>query len=97
MARNENVTVPAETWTQLTNANASAVRVSNLSGFRIELQATSDTTAPTVLDGTVPLDSGLTLNGDVTLASLYPGVTTPVRLWAFCRFAVEVSVSHADA
>ena len=97
MARNDNVEIEAETWTQLTNANATAVRVSNITGPRLLLKATAGETAPTDQAGAVPLDAGLTVLSDVTLATMFPGVSGANRLWAYSRQAGSVSVSHADA
>ena len=97
MARNDNVTIPATTWTQLTNANATAIRVQSVSGTEIMLQATNGTTAPTTLLGVIVLPGGDVLAADLPIAQLWPGVTGANRVWAFSSPASVVSVSHADA
>jgi hypothetical protein len=97
MARNETITIPAATWTQLTNANAAAARVQNRSGYSVLLSATPNATAPTTTAGAVELLPGQILAADLTFAQLWPGVTAPVRLWAYCDLSATLSASHADA
>ena len=97
MARNDNVAIAANTPVQLTNANAAAVWVHNLSGYAVYLQATLGTTPPASRAGGVMLQAGGTLAADLTLAQLWPGITGANRLWAFADLACDLSVSHADA
>jgi len=40
MARNDNVEIPPAVWTQLTNADASSIRVQSVSATEMMLQAT---------------------------------------------------------
>jgi len=99
MARNNNVDIPLATWTQLTNANASAIRVQQVSGTSglLMLQSTNGVTAPTTLVGVIVLKSGDVLAADLTIAQLWPGVAGANRVWAFASTASVASVSHADA
>ena len=97
MARNDNVAIPALTWTQLTNANATALRVQSVSGSEMRLQATNGVTAPSTLLGTIVLGGGNVLAADMTIAQLWPGVDGANRVWAFANTASVASVSHADA
>jgi hypothetical protein len=97
MARNDNVTIPAITWTQLTNANTTAIRVQSVIGSEMRLQATNGTTAPTTQVGVIVLAGGAVLAADLTIAQLWPGVTGANRVWAFTTAASVASVSHADA
>jgi hypothetical protein len=97
MARNDNVTIPALTWTQLTNANATALRVQSVILSEMTLQATNGTTAPTTQVGVIVLAGGAVLAADLTIAQLWPGVTGANRVWAFAITASVASVSHADA
>ncbi len=97
MARNDNVAIAANTPVQLTNANAAAVRVHNMSGYPVILQATAGTTPPTSSAGGVTLPAGGTLAADLTLAQLWPGITGANRLWAIAVLNCDLSVSHADA
>jgi hypothetical protein len=97
MARNDNVTIPALTWTQLTNASATAIRVQSVILSEIRLQATNGVTAPTTQVGVIVLAGGAVLAADLTIAQLWPGVTGANRVWAFALTATAASVSHADA
>ena len=97
MARNNNVEIPPAVWTQLTNANASSIRVQSVSGSEMRLQATNGTTAPTTQVGTIALAGGAVLAADLTIAQLWPGVAGANRVWAFANTASVASVSHADA
>ena len=97
MARNDNVAIPALTWTQLTNANATAIRVQSVILSEMTLQATNGVTAPTTQVGTIALAGGAVLAADLTIAQLWPGVTGANRVWAFATTASVASVSHADA
>jgi trimethylamine:corrinoid methyltransferase-like protein len=99
--RNDSVTVPENTATQLTNANAAAIRVHadpRSCSVEVELQATAGATAPASWAGSVVLRPGETLAADLTIAQLWPGVTGANRVWArSLRSGVSLSVSHADA
>lgn len=97
MARNANVTLPAGEWTQLTNANASALRVQNRGALSILLKATAGETAPTNDEGAVELLPIEILAADLTIAQLWPGVASATRVYAWSPIACTVSVSHADA
>ena len=99
MARNDNVEIPPAVWTQLTNANASAIRVQQVSGTSmiLALQATNGSTAPTTQVGVIVLTAGNVLAADMTIAQLWPGVDGANRVWAFANTASVASVSHADA
>jgi hypothetical protein len=97
MARNDDITLPPSVWTQLTNSNTNAVRVSLKGGFGLLLQATNGATPPTSTAGAVQLHPYGTLAADLPLADLWPGVADANRLWALTDIAQTVSVSHADA
>ena len=71
MARNDNVEIPPAVWTQLTNADASSIRVQSVSGSEMMLQATNGTTAPTTQVGTIVLGGGNVLAADMTIAQLW--------------------------
>lgn len=95
MARNDTVTCPAEQWTQLTANDATSVSFQNGSGSGIQLQATAGAVAPTNLNGTFRCIPGGTEFG-LALADMFPGVTNPVRLWAYPADGngSEVWISH---
>jgi len=96
MALNNNVEIPRAVWTQLTNANALAIRVQSVSATEMMLQATNGVTAPTTLLGAIVLTGGNVLAADLTIAQLWPGVAGANRVWAFASTASVASVSHAD-
>ena len=95
MPQNTTITYPANIWTQVTNADITAIRVQNQSVFTVKLQATSDSTAPSNLNGVIELAGGETLAADLTIAQLFPGVTSAVRLWVYPTFPAVLSISHA--
>lgn len=95
MPQNATVAVPAGTWTQLTNADVSALRVQNLNGYAIELKATVGATAPTNDAGAIVLAAWQAIAADLTLAQLFPGVSGANRVYAFSDAPALVSVSHA--
>ena len=97
MARHETIILPQGVWTQLTNANAVAVRVQNLGGYTLKLQATIGAVPPVSDSGAVDLRSGETFAMDMTLAQMWGGVVGANRLYALSVVAASVSVSHADA
>jgi hypothetical protein len=97
MARNDDVALTRGTWAQLTNANAAALRVANISGYGLTLQATAGATAPESRAGSLVLGALQVLAADLTIAQLWPGVAGANRVWAMPDIDCTVSVSHADA
>ena len=95
MPQNATVTVPAGTWTQITNANVTALRVQNLNGFPIKIKATAGAVAPTDAAGAITLLPHAAIAADLTLAQLFPGVSGANRVYAFSDAPALVSVSHA--
>ena len=95
MAQDTILTVNKNSWTMITDANAAIVTFQNLSDKNMQFKATSDTTPPNSnVNGLIYEPKLGEASGD--LATLFPGVTTPVRLWA--KGAVnnaDVYVSHA--
>ena len=94
MPRNTTVAVPARTWTQLTNADVSAIRVQNLNGYPIKIMGTVGAVAPTTDAGALVLAAGQAIAADLTLAQLFPGVSGANRVYAFSDAPALVSVSH---
>ena len=93
MARNADITLTAATWTQITADDATVVAIQNKSGYNVLLMATTSATTPTA--GTT---EGFLLrpwaDAALTLATSFPGLTSPVRLYGFCDIAVPLFVSH---
>lgn len=94
MPKNTTVTCQAGAPTRLTDAAVTAARVVGGQGFY--LLATTDTTPPASLSGSIPMLPMSVLAADLALADLFPGVGTTLHLWAWpTSGAVDVSVSHA--
>lgn len=95
-ARNETVQIPANTWTRVTLDPVGGLRLQNKSGQYIEVSATTGTTAPSDLSGSVQVNPYDGFRADVPLSSLFPGVITSTgHVWVYAGISVSVSVSHA--
>lgn len=95
MTQNVTISLPANTWTQISDSNIPAIRVANLGTEAIWLQATVGAVAPTNTNGALPLLPTQVLAADLTLAQLWPGVTGANRVYALSPVACRVSVSNA--
>lgn len=93
MARNTTVSIPAETWTQLTDADVSAITFQNIGGSYVLIKATTDTTAPTDASGSIRYNPGQG-ERNVLLADLFPGLSGRDRLWAWAENSAPIFVSH---
>ena len=100
-ARNTDVSLTADTWTQLTASDVTALRVQNMTRFVVIIQATVGATPPagaTLADqikGGIRLLPDMGIATDLTLATMFPGVAGATRVYATCAYNVDVSVSHA--
>lgn len=94
MAQNTTIQLSANTWTQLTNADVSAITFQNISSYHVFVKATADTTAPTSVSGAISYNPGQG-ERNTLISDLFPGIAGADRLWAFCDQAVSVFVSHA--
>ena len=92
MPRNTTLPVPLETWTELTGGDATVVSFQNKGSMPIVVIATVDGTAPVAVDG-YSYGAG---DGEfsMVLADAFPGLTSPVRLWAYSEWSSSVFVSH---
>lgn len=93
MAINARVAIPADTWTQLTNANATAITFQVKTG-PIEIAVAVGAVAPSDFDDAITYYEG---QGEllVPLASLAPGIAG-TRVYAYSAGqAGAVWVSHA--
>lgn len=95
MAQNTTLTLTAGVWTQLSNADITAIRVATLGTEAIWLAATVGATPPSNTDGAVPLLPGQIMAADLTLSQLWPGVSGANRVYAQSTNTAKVSVSHA--
>lgn len=93
MAQNTTVALTANTWTQLTDGNVTAMRALNLGTDSIWVQATVGAVAPSNTNGAVSLAPGKV--EILTLATMWPGVAGANRIYALSPVAGRVSVSNA--
>lgn len=93
MAQNTTVTIPAQTWTEMTNSNITSVTFQNVGNYQCSVKATTGS-APSTLFGAVEYDAGQG-ERNVALSSLFPGVAGAVRLWAYSDIGTSMMVSHA--
>lgn len=96
MARNTTLSIPQEDFTELSDAEniTGSVKVQNVGSYDLWIMATSDATAPTTIAGGTMLRPGQGERG--TLADLFPGVSSPVRLWAWSALPGAASVQYAS-
>lgn len=94
-ARNDNVTLAAGAWTQLTDGDVSAIRVQNVGTGAIWIKARVGAGALTTLGGAICLDALMTIGADMSLSDLFPGVSGANRVYAWSESGGLASVSHA--
>lgn len=94
MAQNTTITVPARTWTQLTDADITSITFQNIGSNYILIKATTDTTAPTTNAGAIRYNPGQG-ERNVALSDLFPGLAGRDRVWVYAEDATPVVVSHA--
>lgn len=99
MAWAKDVVVPERTWTIITDpadATITGVRLQNLSGHAVRIQAKADNSdAGLSQDGALILGPREIIYATDTLANLFPGVTSPLHLFAWCPMLAVVSANHA--
>lgn len=93
MAQNTDVTLSIATWTQLTDADVTAITFQNKSGNYILVKGTTSASTPTNDDGALRYNPGQG-ERDVFLSELFPGISA-VRVYAYAPTGAEVMVSHA--
>lgn len=92
--QNVTVAIPAATWTQLTPADATLIRVQNQSQSRVWLMGTiAAGPAPAVPTGAIFLNPGE--RSALTLSADFVGILLCTRLWAYSETAASVAVSNA--
>lgn len=94
MAQNANISVPANTWTQITNADATALTFFNNGECDVWLQGTVGAVSPTGGPDGIRYTPGQG-SVNVTLANLFLGVTGVTRIYAFSKSNATVFVSQA--
>lgn len=94
MAQNTTIAIPAATWTQLTDADITAITFQNIGSNHVMIKATTDTSAPTDFTGALRYNPGQG-ERNALLDDLFPGLAGCDRLWAYSTDATQVVVSHA--
>lgn len=94
MAQNTTISVPATTWTQLTDADITSITFQNVGSNHIVIKATTDTSAPTSTAGGFRYNPGQG-ERNVALSDLFPGIASGDRLWCYSTDGSSVVVSHA--
>ena len=93
MARNTDVAVVPGSWTQVTDADVTAITL-QVRGAPVRVKATVGAVAPTTDVGAFLLEGGEGLSG--YLADYWRGVAGANRVYAKAQnFASTVAVSHA--
>ena len=100
MPRNDTLTIPPRVWTQLTNADVTAVSLQILSNNPVAIAGTAGAVAPASGPGGSEaariLWPGDHLLATTFLTDLWPGVSGVNRLWAWAEGdGAKVAVSHA--
>jgi hypothetical protein len=94
MAQNTTVSIPAATWTQLTDADITSLTFQNVGSNHVVIKATTDTEAPTTTDGGFRYNPGQG-ERNIAMSDMFPGITGADRVWAFAPDGGVVVVSHA--
>ena len=94
MPQNTTVNIPANTWTQITDANVTALTFQNISGNFVRVKGTVGATAPSDLAGSLRYNPGQG-ERNVALTDLFPGISGVNRLYVFADSGAQVVVSNA--
>lgn len=94
MAVHDNVALAADTWTQLTDANAGNVMIQNQSSVDVWISGTASASAPSDKSGSIKLGAHEAVKDAIT--SLWPGIAV-TRIYAIAHHPAQVQVSIADA
>lgn len=94
MAQHDTIDVAKDTWTQITNADVTAITFQNLSGGDLWVKGTTSASAPTDLtDAVVYAANEGELN--VAMADLFPGLSGADRVYVYTQRGGWVFVSHS--
>jgi len=94
MAQNTDININAKTWTQLTDADVSAITFQNKSGHAAFVKATTDATPPTSTAGAIRYNPGQG-ERNATVSDLFPGISGADRIYVYSDEPVTFFVSHA--
>ena len=94
MAQNTTLTIPASTWTQLTDADIARITFQNVGSNHALIKATIGASTPSNFNGAIRYNPGQG-ERNVLLTDLFPGLALRDRVWAYADNITPVVVSHA--
>ena len=94
MPQNTTVTVPAATWTQLSNADITSITFQNVGTNYMLVKSTTTAVAPTDTDGSLRYTPGQG-EKNIFVVDLFPGISGADRLWSYSPDGTTAAVSHA--
>lgn len=94
MPQNTTISIPAATWTQITNADIESITFQNVGTNYMLIKGTTTTVAPTVTDGSLRYNPGQG-EKNVYLVDLFPGISGVDRVYCYSPDGTSVAVSHA--
>lgn len=95
-AQNETISLSIDTWKSITANSVSAITAQNTGNADIWIMATTAATAPTGGAEGIRLKPGIGVDSTKSLAELFPGLTTPAYVYAYCQGnSGAVFTSHA--
>lgn len=95
MPQNTTKDLDADTWTQLTDADVTAITFQNRGEASILIAVTATASAPSDTNGAIRYEPGQGEAG-IALSDLQPGVSSGARVYALAEGGpADVFVSHA--
>lgn len=94
MPRSTTVSLPAGSWTEITDADVTAITFMNEGPGYVRVMATVGATPPTTLAGSFKYEPRRG-EANITLSDLFPGVSGANRVYAISEQKGAVAVSHA--
>jgi|TARA_R110000868_G_scaffold276708_5_gene536442 hypothetical protein len=93
MTQQTTLTVPAVTWTQITDGDVTAITFQVFGNSAIKLKGAASAVAPTDALGALTYRSGQG-ESNIALSALFPGITA-VRIYVYSESVCEVTVGNA--
>jgi hypothetical protein len=94
MAQHDTIDVVKDVWTQITNADVTAITFQNLTGGDLWIKGTTSAVAPTDLTDAI-VYSPNEGEANVPMADLFPGLGGADRVYVYTQRGGWVFVSHA--
>jgi hypothetical protein len=94
MPQNTTIVIPSRAWTQISNADITAITFQNVGSNHILIVASVGVTTPTTTNGAIRYNPGQG-ERNASLADLFPGISGRNRVWCWAEDATPVMVSNA--